>query len=212
MRLTAVCFAIVALGTAACSSGSGGSSGSGTESGTSTGSTGSGTGTSTGSTGSGTGTSTGSTGTGTGSSGSAATVSFSNDILPLFSSNCGSAGIGCHGTGIVGATAGRPFLGNAVGTTSPSSVLPGIVNFASYEDPKLDIVKAGDSMNSYLVIKLLNEQDNYTSDCTAFGKNVYAPSQPCGLSMPGEGAANLMLDTATLTLIENWIDQGAQNN
>ena len=201
MRFTAVCFAIVALGTAACSGGSGGSSGSGSESGTSTGSTGSGTGSST-----------GSTGSGTGSSGSAATVSFANQILPVLAMDCGSAGLGCHGTGLVASTQGRPFLGNAEGTTSPSSVLPGIVNFASYEDPKLDIVKAGDSMNSYMVIKLLNEQDNYTSDCTMYGKNVYAPSQPCGLSMPGEGAVGDMLDTPTLTLIENWIDQGAQNN
>jgi hypothetical protein len=202
MRLTAVCIAIVALGTAACSGGSSGSSGS--SSGSSTGSSGS----ETGSTGSGT----GSTGSGTGtSSGSSTgpTVSFTNDILPVFVSDCAISGIGCHGTNLVPSSADRPFLGNAEGTTSPSSVLPGIVNAPSYEDPKLDIVKANDATNSYMIIKLLGNENNYLSDCMSLGHNSSGQGGACGLQMPGSGS---MLDSATITLIENWINQGAQNN
>ncbi|HEU5481300.1 MAG TPA: hypothetical protein VFU90_15750, partial [Candidatus Tumulicola sp.] len=105
---------------------------------------------------------------------------------------------------------GRPFLGNYMATTAPSSVLPGIVNQPSYEDPKLDIVKAGDATNSWLVIKLLGTQNDHLTDCMS-GKNAYGTGGPCGSQMPGAGMA-AALDTATITLIENWINQGAQNN
>ncbi len=205
MRLTVVCIAIVALGTAACSSGTGTGS-SGSETGTSTGSTGSGTGTSSGSTGSGT----GSTGSGTGSSGSGTTVSFASDILPVFQNNCGIAGIGCHGTGVTGANQGRPFLGNYMAATTASSVLSGIVGVASYEDPQLKIVEAGNAMNSWLVIKLLGTQDNFMAGCMT-GKNAYGTGGPCGSQMPGAGTGT-MLDTPTINLIESWINQGAMSN
>jgi hypothetical protein len=176
MRLIALLIATTSLGTAACSSSTGGNTGSSSSSG----------------------------GTGS-SSGSSGPVSFSADVLPAFQMSCGIAGSTCHGTGLNASIMQRPFLGNNTGGTDPSMVLPGIVSVTSQEDPKLDIVKPGDSANSYMVYKIKGTQGMLKTDCATGG----TPYTDCGLQMP---YASAPLDQATIDLIIRWIDQGAQNN
>jgi hypothetical protein len=126
----------------------------------------------------------------------------------MFEQSCGIAGVGCHGTGLIPSQAGRPFLGDFGGGTKSSAVLPGIVGVSSFEDPHLNIVKASDSANSYLVYKVKGTQGTLVSQCMD-GKNAVGTGGPCGVSMPNAMAA---LDDASIALISNWIDQGAQDN
>jgi hypothetical protein len=141
------------------------------------------------------------------SNGPATPVSFSKDVLPIFEQSCGSANTVCHGTGLNPSTAGRPFLGDLTGGTSPMAVLPGIVGVRATEDPLRMIVQPNDSANSYMVYKLKGTQGMLTSEC--MGGHNLSGGAPCGQQMP---YATPPLDPSSITLIEAWIDQGAKND
>jgi hypothetical protein len=131
-------------------------------------------------------------------------VSFKQTVLPLFEQSCGIGEGACHGEGLAPGT-GRPFLGNHAGGTDPAMVLMGIVNQPSSEDPQLDIVKASDPDNSYLIHKLDGDQVQFSAEC-AKATQAYPM---CGSQMPYTGMA---LDQSTIDSVRQWIAQGAQNN
>jgi hypothetical protein len=133
------------------------------------------------------------------------TVSFANDVLPIWQPSCGIAGSTCHGA--TNAAPLQPYLGAFDGGTDASQVLSGIVGVPSYEDPSMNLVTAGDPSNSYLVQKLDNQQCTpaLTADC-AKGQSNY-PN--CGVSMP---FGNPPLPSDQYDTIRRWIAQGAKNN
>lgn len=102
--------------------------------------------------------------------------SFAADIQPIFTASCVSPS--CHGgagqAGLV-LTAGQAYAE--------------LVNIASTQEPARSRVLPGDSMNSYIVIKLEGRQT-------------------VGTRMP-PGAA---LNAVSVQNIKNWIDRGANNN
>jgi hypothetical protein len=103
--------------------------------------------------------------------------SFSSDIQTIFNNNCTSSG--CHGSG---ASAGLTLLQGQSYTN--------LVNAASTQEPGKTRVIPGDSVNSYIVIKLEGRQSN-------------------GSRMPSGGAA---LQANSIQNIKNWINKGAKNN
>jgi hypothetical protein len=99
-------------------------------------------------------------------------VSFSNQIQPIFNSQC----TGCHGgTGGLTITAGASY-NNLVNVNAQSSC------------PSLKRVLPNDASNSVLYRKV--------------------SGTTCGQQMPQGGA----LSATDITLIRNWINQGANNN
>jgi hypothetical protein len=134
-------------------------------------------------------------------------VSFKSDVIPVFASNCSTAGATCHGDpGEVAAGLQRPFLGLADGGTDPTTIINGIVGVASNEDPQMDDVSAGDPSNSYMMHKLDGDQCTLAAGC-ATGATAYTT---CGVFMPQ--TANTILDQPTRDTIRRWIAQGANNN
>jgi hypothetical protein len=120
---------------------------------------------------------------------------------------CGSAGATCHGSSNNDASAtGLIFLGEANGGAPSSAVLPNIVGQASPEDPKMDIIKAGDPGNSYLMHKLDGDQCVYSADCSGAVNVTFAD---CGAQMPDLGP---YLSQTQRDVIRRWIAQGAQDN
>jgi hypothetical protein len=132
-------------------------------------------------------------------------VHFTADVLPVFQRSCGIAGATCHGTPSVATVDMRPYLGNFDGGTDASAVVKGLVGVTSPEDPKLDIVKAGDPASSYLMHKLDGDQCQFAADC-AQGQTQYTD---CGQTMPYSSPA---LDEATRDTIRRWIAQGAKSD
>ena len=147
---------------------------------------------------------------------SSATVSFSKDVIPIFQMSC-TLGTVCHGQmGNSGEL--NLYLGmNSGGTSSDfEAVQTGLVGVTSKEDSAMKLVTAGDPANSYLFQKVNNNQamlnsmlgsactttNSMCSNCTsAFG--------PCGAPMPYTGE---QLAQDKICTIQNWIQQGAQNN
>jgi hypothetical protein len=132
------------------------------------------------------------------------TVSFATNIMPIFQMSCSIAGSTCHGDKAV-TTQGRPFLGFFDGGTSADSVWQQLVGVLSVEDPKMNMVTAGNLDQSFLWQKVNNQQCRFEADCRA-GTSQYPD---CGQSMP---YGNQALDPDTLSTIARWIVQGAKNN
>ena len=113
-----------------------------------------------------------------------AEVSLSEDVQPLFTFNCAVSGCHDRATGESGLVLEEGGLFDA-GT--------GIVNVASQEAPLLR-VQPFDSQASYLIHKLQGTQGTVGGG---------------GEQMPfGETP----LDDATIQVIRDWIDEGAQDN
>ena len=117
-----------------------------------------------------------------------ATVSFSQNIQPIFNVSCATSSA-CH----VGPTAGE-------GLQLTAGVSYGaIVNVPAVEMPKLLIVKPGDPDNSYLVRKIEG------------GPNISGLQMPQGCpGTPAGGAVCLTPDS--IAAIRTWVTECAQNN
>jgi hypothetical protein len=146
-------------------------------------------------------------------------VSFATDIQPILQNSCGVGGGTCHGAYPASASAQSLYLAEAKGADDgygdAGAVVEGILGMSSLEVPTMDIVKAGDPSNSYLMHKLNGDMCAIMSECaptsTAFPNSI---SVPCGTQMPQASAnvAGQPLSTADTTLFWNWIAQGAHNN
>jgi hypothetical protein len=150
----------------------------------------------------------------TGPAASSTTVSFAQDIQPIFQGSCGVGGATCHGsypgsTGAQGLYLGEP-LANDDGVGDAGAILSGIVGKASLEAPSLDIVSAGNPSESYLMHKVDGDMASLGSACLPVSTSFpNAITQPCGVQMPQSSPA---LPASKATLIWQWIAQGAKNN
>jgi hypothetical protein len=153
-----------------------------------------------------------------GSSGSGSSnVSFKADVMPILQQGCTISSV-CHGqmgnSGEENLYLGEhqtSLDGTPVDPTVASMVQSMIVGAKSLEDPKLNIVTAGDPANSYLIHKLNGDQDMLEADCAMGMCNSSSCAAPmtCGVQMPMSGSALMASDIQT---ISNWIMQGALNN
>ena len=114
---------------------------------------------------------------------SGATVSFANDIQPIFNALCTS----CHSPGFPTNT----IVGIQMVLT-PGDAFDSLVNQKSVQDPSLTLVIPGDSANSLLFQKVASD------------------TPPVGATMPLVGGRRL--NSTELALVRDWIDQGAMNN
>lgn len=138
-------------------------------------------------------------------------VSFAQQVMPAFQQSCASQGNACHGSPKAAqneSSTGQVLLGHAESgaAVDAATLLAGLVGVKSPENPGMDIVKAGDPANSYLMHKLDDDQCQYATACAGTSNELFAN---CGVGMPyGAG----ILDAATRDAIRRWIAQGAQNN
>lgn len=140
-----------------------------------------------------------------------APVSFSSKVLaPIFQFSCALGGATCHGDSTGSPAAGREYLGEpksaADGLGDAGAILTGIVGVPSLEDPTMDLVKAGDPANSYLMHKLDGDQCTLMTQCVV---GASMTTVPCGTSMP---YLNSLLPQASRDAVRAWIKQGAMNN
>jgi len=110
------------------------------------------------------------------------TVSFANDIQPIFTSQC----IDCHVTGGFALIFGGVTLQLVAGQSFNM-----LVNQSSVQNANLTLVVPGDSANSLLFQK------------------VSQTAPPVGARMP---FLQPPLSPTDQALIRDWIDQGANNN
>jgi formylglycine-generating enzyme required for sulfatase activity len=160
-----------------------------------------------------------------GTEASPAAVSFANQLMPIFQSNCSVGGTGptalCHGDPSVAMamepSGTRQWFGPPAPATNTAATLMmiynGLVGVPSFEDPSIDTVSPGDPTKSFLWYKVNNTQgalDNENPDPCARGD-----LGTCGLSMPFSltgPALVTLLPPADLGLICNWIVQGAKGS
>ncbi len=114
---------------------------------------------------------------------SGATVSFANDIQPIFNALCTS----CHSLGFPTNT----IVGIQMVLTA-GDAFGSLVNQKSVLDASLTLVIPGDSANSLLFQKVASD------------------TPPVGATMPLVGGRRL--NSTELALVQDWIDQGAMNN
>jgi hypothetical protein len=143
----------------------------------------------------------------TGSALQSPTVSFANDIQPIFNGSCAISGASCHGSPTTNPqTTGQIYLGSVHGGVPASSILPKIVDQTSPENGSMNIIKAGDPVNSYLMHKLDGDQCQYSSACNATMNPLFFN---CGIQMPYNSG---VLDQGRRDKIRRWIAQGAMAN
>jgi hypothetical protein len=157
-----------------------------------------------------------------GAGASTATVSFANQIMPIFQSNCSvGGGTGpatlCHGD----PSAAMPFAPGGArqwfGPPAPAvnsaatltMIYNGFVNQPSTEDLSMDVIKPGDPTQSFLWYKINNTQDSL--DAETPDQCLRGDLGTCGSAMPLPltGATVTFLPQADLDLVCNWIVQGA---
>jgi hypothetical protein len=144
-----------------------------------------------------------------------ATVSFKNDVMPVFQQSCTITGV-CHGQ-MNNAAEEDLFLGEHTTDTAAdiSATYMGLINMKAKEIPSMNLVTPGDLENSFLWHKVHDTMDVLTSSlgsqCTlAMSKcGDCNPTMPCGSTMPYNGGA---IDPGFECTIQNWIMGGAQNN
>jgi hypothetical protein len=132
------------------------------------------------------------------------TVSFSKDIVPTFNLSCGVSNA-CHQPPANPAVAGL-VLGLPDGGVPAATVIQNIVGKPALENQNMEIVKAGDPANSYLMHKVDGDQCQYATTCNATHNAIY---NECGVQMPFNSG---VLDQSTRDDIRRWIAQGAKNN
>jgi hypothetical protein len=136
------------------------------------------------------------------SSFTAADVSLSADVMPIFQNSCTFSN-GCHGaeTG----SAGHSYLGPAANSTPTPEQLQAVIDqnvgAAAKAESGMSRVAAGDAANSFLMHKVDNTLECGDLACAADGS--------CGKSMPLGGAS---IAAADANKIRSWIQQGAKNN
>jgi len=132
----------------------------------------------------------------------ASPVLFSADIVPIFQTNCATAGGTCHGD-----PDSYPRLGAVDGGIDAAVVLGSIVGMTSAEDPTMAFVTAGDPEHSYLMHKLDGDQCTLASECAA---SMFSDDFPnCGSTMP---FLSPRLPDGTRDEVRAWIQQGAQGD
>ncbi len=143
----------------------------------------------------------------TGSALQSPSVSFASDVQPIFNQSCAISGATCHGSTTTDPKAtGQIYLGSPDGGVMASDVLTKIVGQPSPENGSMDIVKAGDPANSYLMHKLDGDQCQYASTCNATKNPIFSN---CGIQMPFNSG---VLDQDSRDKIRRWIAQGAKND
>jgi hypothetical protein len=124
-------------------------------------------------------------------------TSFTNDVMPVFGSNCASAS--CHG--IAQEPQGGVFLGAmlADGSDAPT-VYAQLVSTPSGELPTMPLVTPSDPTMSYLMHKLDGDQCLFQSTCVG---------NDCMQPMPFQTTT---LPPDTRDIVRRWIAQGAQDD
>lgn len=143
-----------------------------------------------------------------------ADVSFANDVIPVFQTNCTETK-SCHGQ--MGNVAEESlYLGENTGTTNASAVHAQLVGVKAKENPSMNLVTPGSTADSFLWHKLQSMGDlqalagqcskapTMCLDCNA--------SSPCGDVMPYLADALSVLLPDSTCAITNWIRNGAKNN
>jgi hypothetical protein len=120
-------------------------------------------------------------------------VSFANDVVPIFRQSCAIAGSTCHGS----TTPGRIFLGSTMAPVDPSTIRAQIVDVTSTDLPSMALVKAGEPENSFLMRKMDGDQCILDAQCV---------DGDCLTSMP---QASPLLDVPARDVVRRWIAQGA---
>jgi hypothetical protein len=119
-------------------------------------------------------------------------VSFSKDVIPIFKTSC--AFTACHG--LQGSNNGV-FLGESGG---PAAVHGNLVGRRSSKLQTMDLVKAGEPRESFVMRKLDGSHCVLDSQCTG---------GTCGDSMPRREET---LPIEERDKIRRWIAQGAKND
>jgi hypothetical protein len=125
-------------------------------------------------------------------------------VVPTFNDSCGVSNA-CHQPPANPAVASL-VLGLPDGGVPAEMVIQSIVGKAALENPNMEIVKAGDPANSYLMHKIDGDQCQYATTCNKTGNPIF---NECGVQMPFNSGT---IDSATRDNIRRWIAQGAQNN
>ncbi len=128
--------------------------------------------------------------------GTSPTVTFKADVLPIFRQSCGLS-TSCHGDPNGGSLPGQHFYGPSLNDPAPSdsdiaSILAGSVGQASAEDPDMDVIKAGDPANSFLMYKL--DGDPNAADGVSCKTLTCSKDMSCQTTMP-QGGPQLTADT-----------------
>ena len=118
-------------------------------------------------------------------------VSFANDVMPIFGQSCAFST--CHGSST--GPANGVFLGK-----DPARVYAAIVGVRGDELQSMPFVTAGDPRQSYLMRKMDGSQCALDAMCTGGS---------CQGSMPKNEDS---LDLATRDIVRRWIAQGAKND
>jgi hypothetical protein len=148
------------------------------------------------------------------------TVSFQDDVMPVFAASCTSSNT-CHGQ-MNNGLAENLYLGastevDAGGDAGDvAAVYSELLSDKSAEDPSMSLVSAGALEQSYLWHKVDGDQNTdstVVSGCqtTVTGASACSDcvsSAPCGAQMPFASS----LDPASVCVIRSWIAQGAKND
>jgi hypothetical protein len=145
-----------------------------------------------------------------------ATLSFKNDIMPIFRSNCAKPGA-CHNDtstySKMAAGGGRPYLGTAIdggAETTPdiAMVYAGLMKPSlEYTTPSINYITPCDPTKSFIMLKM--DPSFSTIDASHCAHGDFAGI--CGLPMPSDLTTG-SLPQATRDMVRNWISQGAMNN
>jgi hypothetical protein len=143
----------------------------------------------------------------TGSALQSPTISFATDIQPIWNASCAISGATCHGSPVTDPkTTGQIYLGSPDGGVAASDILPKVVGQPSPENGAMDIIKAGDPVNSYMMHKIDGDECLYAKTCNATQNAIFTN---CGIQMPYNSG---VLDQGSRDKIRRWIAQGAQSN
>lgn len=126
----------------------------------------------------------------------APSVSFKNDVLPIFVQSCAFSS--CHGASSGGNNGVK--LGSKTLSNDASAIRAGIVGVKAPELPTMNLVTASDTSQSYLMHKLDGDQCTFNAQCT---------KGTCQSSMPQSGER---LPVETRDTVRRWIAQGALDN
>jgi hypothetical protein len=133
--------------------------------------------------------------------------SFKNEIRPILATSC--AQLSCHGSDDTfpamepqghALDLGPPVTEAAPDAGALQQIHDHLVGVKSATAPALDIVAAGDPMNSFLMRKIDGDQGCSGIECP----------EGCGKRMPNIDGTEL--DAASTAKIRAWIKQGAKNN
>ena len=140
---------------------------------------------------------------------SSPSVSFANDVMPIFQATCGIGGESCHGDpSVTQDFRPLPFLGyydSDGGATAFPTVRDGLVGVLSSENILMNLVTAGDPTKSFLMHKMDGDQCTLIPQCMTGN----SPRPNCGSSMPYQTD---LLDVGSRDTIRRWIQQGALDN